>query len=80
MGDTRADRVGFDPAGLCAAAFHQYRTGRDIPRGDRCVSGLAQTVTLARNYGSTYASGGAIFGGGDSGALFRELLDKSEEL
>lgn len=44
------------------------------------VSGLAQTVTLARNYGGTYSSGGAIFGGGDSGALYRELLDRSEEL
>lgn len=44
------------------------------------VSGLAQTVTLARNYGSTYASGGVMFGGGDSGDLFRELLEKSEEL
>lgn len=44
------------------------------------VSGLAQTVTLARNYGSSYASGGVVFGGGDSGALFRELLDKSEEI
>ncbi|MEM6387695.1 MAG: hypothetical protein AAF718_15815 [Pseudomonadota bacterium] len=44
------------------------------------VSGLAQTVTLARTYGSTYASGGAVFGGGDSGALLQELLEKSEEI
>lgn len=44
------------------------------------VSGLAQTVTLARTYGSTYASGGVVFGGGDSGALYQELLDKSEEI
>lgn len=44
------------------------------------VSGLAQTVTLARNYGSSYSSGGVVFGGGDSGALYRELLNKSEEL
>ena len=44
------------------------------------VSGLAQTVTLARNYGGTYASGGMVFGSGDSGALFQELLDKSEEI
>ncbi len=44
------------------------------------VSGVAQTVTLARNYGSSYASGGPVFGGGDSGALFQELLDQSEEI
>ncbi|MEM7753338.1 MAG: hypothetical protein AAF230_07990 [Pseudomonadota bacterium] len=44
------------------------------------VSGVAQTVTLARNYGSSYASGGVVFGGGDSGALYQELLDKSEEI
>lgn len=44
------------------------------------VSGLAQTVTLARNYGGSYSSGGVVFGGGDSGALYRELLDRSEEL
>lgn len=47
---------------------------------DQFVSGLAQTVTLARNYGSSYSSGGVVFGGGDSGDLFRELLDRSQEL
>ena len=44
------------------------------------LSGLAQTVTLARNYGTTYSSGGVMFGGGDSGELFRDLLEKGEEL
>lgn len=44
------------------------------------VSGVAQTVTLARNYGGSYASGGVVFGGGDSGELYRELLDKSKEI
>lgn len=47
---------------------------------EQFVSGLAQTVTLARTYGSTYASGGAVFGGGDSAELFQELLDKSEDI
>jgi len=44
------------------------------------VSAVAQTVTLARNYGGSYASGGVVFGGGDSGELYRELLDKSEDI
>lgn len=47
---------------------------------EQFVSGLAQTVTLARTYGSSYASGGVVYGGGDSGALYQELLDKSEEI
>lgn len=40
------------------------------------VSGLAQTVTAAQTYGTLYSSGGAQFGGGDSGALQRQLLER----
>lgn len=47
---------------------------------DQVVSGLAQTVVLARNYGGSYASGGTVFGSGDSVGLYQELLDLGEEL
>ena len=38
------------------------------------LSGLAQTVTLARTFGSSYSSGGLSFGGGDSGEILEEEL------
>ncbi len=40
------------------------------------ISGLAQTVTAAQTYGTLYSSGGAQFGGGDSGALQEQLLER----
>lgn len=40
------------------------------------VSGLAQVVTLAETFGTTFSSGGMTFGGGDSGALLEELQDR----
>lgn len=43
---------------------------------DQFLSGLVQTVTVARTYGTAYTSGGAVFGGGDSNEIYRELLDK----
>ncbi len=45
---------------------------------DQFLSGLAQTVLLARNYGTTFSSGALSFGGGDSQDLLRELLEKGE--
>lgn len=42
------------------------------------LSGLAQTVLLARNYGTSFSSGVLQFGGGDSPQLLRELLEKGE--
>ncbi|KIC41200.1 hypothetical protein RA27_11250 [Ruegeria sp. ANG-R] len=51
---------------------------------DQLISGLAQTVNIARTYGTLYSSGGAQFGGGDSGdlqqQLVEELLKKGEEI
>jgi len=48
------------------------------------LSGLLQTVNVARSYGTAYSGGGVTFGGGDSNEIFRkqleDLLDKSEEL
>ncbi|WP_299943514.1 hypothetical protein [uncultured Ruegeria sp.] len=51
---------------------------------DQLISGVAQTVNIAKTYGTLYSSGGAQFGGGDSGdlqqELFEELLKKGEEI
>lgn len=38
------------------------------------LSGLAQTVNLARTYGTLYSGGAQVFGGGDSADLYDELL------
>ena len=43
---------------------------------DQLLSGLVQTITLARTYGTGYTGGGAIFGGGDSNQLYLELLEE----
>lgn len=42
---------------------------------DQLISGLGQIVNLAQTYGSLYSGGAMQFGGGDSGALQRELID-----
>ena len=40
------------------------------------ISGVGQTVNLARNFGTTFSSGALLFGGGDSQDLIaRELID-----
>lgn len=48
------------------------------------LSGLAQTVTLAQTYGTTYSSGAAVFGGGDSNGiyedLFGDLLNRGQDI
>lgn len=43
---------------------------------EQLLSGLAQTVNVARTYGESYAGGGAIFGGGDSGDIYLDLLEE----
>lgn len=51
---------------------------------NQLISGIGQVVNLARSFGTLYSSGGLQFGGGDSGALQRalieELLKKGEEI
>ena len=51
---------------------------------DQFISGIVQTITVARTYGTAYSSGGAVFGGGDSNGtyrkLFEELQKKGQEL
>ena len=41
---------------------------------DQLASGLAQTVTAALTFGTTFSGGAMVFGGGDSGAIYEELL------
>ena len=38
------------------------------------LSGLAQTVNLARTYGTLYSGGAQVFGGGDSNGIYNELF------
>lgn len=41
------------------------------------LSGVGQTVNLARTYGTTFSSGALSYGGGDSqGLMERELIDR----
>ncbi|PJI85077.1 hypothetical protein BC777_3073 [Yoonia maricola] len=40
------------------------------------ISGVAQTVNVAKTYGSLYSSGAGQFGTGDSGDLQRELIER----
>lgn len=51
---------------------------------EQLLSGLVQTINVARTYGQTYSGGAQIFGGGDSQDIYRglleELLKKGQEL
>ncbi|MEM9580498.1 MAG: hypothetical protein AAF891_07395 [Pseudomonadota bacterium] len=51
---------------------------------EQLISGLIQTVNVARTYGQAYTGGAQHFGGGDSNGIYRELLqellDKGQEL
>jgi hypothetical protein len=65
---------------LWAAYIHPLSTLEK----DQLISGLAQTVNIAKTYGTLYSGGAAEFGGGDSQNLQRELIDellkKGEEI
>lgn len=43
---------------------------------DQLISGLVQTVTVAKTYGSEYTGGAAVFGGGDSNQIYQDLLEE----
>jgi len=43
---------------------------------DQLISGIGQVVNLAQSFGTLYSSGGLLYGGGDSGALQRALIDE----
>jgi len=43
---------------------------------EQFLSGLIQTVTLARTYGTLYSGGAQVFGGGDSNEIYEGLLEE----
>ncbi len=43
---------------------------------DQLISGVAQTVNVAKTYGTLYTSGAGQFGAGDSGDLQRQLIEE----
>jgi len=51
---------------------------------DQFLSGLVQTVNVARTYGTSYSGGAFTYGGGDSTGIYedllRDLLEKGQEL
>jgi hypothetical protein len=43
---------------------------------DQFLSGLVQTINVARTYGQSYSGGATLFGGGDSNGIYKELFEK----
>jgi hypothetical protein len=46
---------------------------------DQFLSGLVQTITIAKTYGTAYAGGAMVFGGGDTNGIYQELLEELRE-
>lgn len=46
---------------------------------DQLISGLVQTITVAKTYGTAYSSGGAVFGGGDSNGIYQKLFEELQK-
>jgi hypothetical protein len=46
---------------------------------DQFLSGLVQTINVARTYGQSYSGGATVFGGGDSNGIYQELLEKLQK-
>lgn len=42
---------------------------------DQFISGLGQTINLAKTYGTLYTGGGIIYGQGDSAPIQRQLIE-----
>lgn len=42
---------------------------------EQFLSAIAQTVNLARTYGTLYSGGAQVFGGGDSNGIYQGLID-----
>tara|TARA_Y100000588_G_scaffold328791_1_gene364544 strand:+ start:69 stop:608 length:540 start_codon:yes stop_codon:yes gene_type:complete len=72
--DTTLDARYAVARGVVWAAFlHPFKSLGDA----EFLSGLGQTVNLARTFGTSYSSGGLTYGGGDSaGILERQLIEK----
>ncbi len=46
---------------------------------DDFLSGVAQAVTAAETFGTSFTSGAMVFGGGDSSAIHTDLLEQLEK-
>ena len=46
---------------------------------DDFVSAIAQTVTAAETFGTSYTSGAVVFGGGDSSGIHEDLINELQE-
>ena len=46
---------------------------------DEFLSGIAQTITAAETFGTSYTSGAFVFGGGDSNSIHEDLLKELEK-
>jgi hypothetical protein len=46
---------------------------------DELISGIAQLVTAAETFGTSYTSGAMVFGGGDSSEIHNDLIKQLEE-
>ena len=51
----------------------------DTLQQEELISGIAQVVTAAETFGTSFTSGAMVFGGGDSSAIHNELVKKLEE-
>ncbi len=73
-------RYAIAQGGLWAAFIHPLSPLEK----DEFISGLGQVVNLTTSYGTLYSGGALQFGGGDSGAIQRKLIDdlleKGEEI
>jgi len=70
--DTALDaRYAIAQGRLWGTFIHPFR---ELER-DQLISGLAQTVNVAKTYGTLYTGGASQFGGGDSGNLQRQLIE-----
>ena len=48
-------------------------------RKDQLLSGIAQTVSIARTYGTVYSGGAVTYGGGDSNQIYRNLFEELQK-
>ncbi len=51
----------------------------DTLQQEELISGIAQVVTAAETFGTSFTSGAMVFGGGDSNEIHNELIKKLEE-
>ncbi len=71
--DTAIDaRYAVAQNGLWAVFIHPLSSLKK----DQLLSGMVQTVNLAKTYGSLYSGGANVYGDGDSNEIYRNLLDE----